>query len=147
MPDSEASSKEMPELGSCLLEMVAQEYQQHRLASAAGASTIVISLSQAMVDHLSPLYNRTPYHDSAFSGDDWIQELLNGHPDCIQNELGVCKDTFRVLVNTLYDIGLWSSHHVHIKEQVAIFLYTAVTGLSSTHVAKHFQRTKGTISK
>ena len=31
----------------------------------------------------------TPYHTSVLSGEVWVQELLSGHPECIQNELGI----------------------------------------------------------
>ncbi|KAJ7081525.1 hypothetical protein C8R44DRAFT_527075, partial [Mycena epipterygia] len=43
--------------------------------------------------------------------------------------------------------GLTHSKHVTLEEQVAIFLYTCVTGLSIRHVGERFQRSNETISK
>jgi len=39
------------------------------------------------------------------------------------------------------------SKHVMLEEQLAIFLYTCVTGLSLIHVCEHFQRAVDTASK
>ncbi len=93
-----------------------------------------------VMDHLTPLYLRTPYHTSALFGADWVHKLLTGHPKCIQNELGINWNTFIALVNAIQvpEIGLQSSCHISIEEQLLIFLYTAVTGLSCTHVGECF---------
>jgi hypothetical protein len=103
---------------------------------------------QVAVDEAARLH-RTPYHTSSLSGENWVCELLNGHPQRIRNELGMYRSTFIVLVKALQApaIGLSSSRHVSIEEQLAIFLYTAVTGLSCTHVGERFQRLSDTISK
>jgi hypothetical protein len=44
---------------------------------------------------------KEPYHTSILSGYAWVQELLNGHPECIHTELGVHKDVFHALINEL----------------------------------------------
>ena len=106
-----------------------------------------IAVCQAAIEVMTPYIDRTPYHTSMLSGQAWVQELLSGHPKRIYNELGVNRKTFLALVQSLQEIGIQSSRHVTIEEQVSIFLYTAVTGLSSTHVGERFQRTSGTISK
>lgn len=94
-----------------------------------------------------PLYDKTPYHTSAFTGADWVRELLNGHPERIRNELGVHKHVFLGLIAALEQYGVTSSRHVYIEEQLAIFLYTCVTGLSLRHVSERFQHANGTTSK
>jgi hypothetical protein len=94
-----------------------------------------------------PTIDRTPYHMSMLSGEAWVQELLTGHPNRIHNEFGVYRQTFIALVQTLRDIGIRSSHNITIEEQVAIFLYTVVTGLSSIHVGECFQWSPSTITK
>src|SRR6267154_2838823 len=107
---------------------------------------------------LSPLYivvmecltartPRIPYHTSALSEEDWVNELLSGHPQCIQVELGVYRGTFTVLVKAMEDLNIHSSCHVSIEEQVSIFLYIVVTGLTCTHVGEHFQQSSSTITK
>jgi len=99
------------------------------------------------IEHFTPLYIRTPYHTSALSGEGWVQELLNGHPQRIRTELGVHRSTFIILVKALQSIGLSSSRNVSVEEQLSIFLYTAVTGLPCTHVGERFQRSSDTITK
>jgi hypothetical protein len=83
-----------------------------------------------------PLYDKTPYHTLTFTGADWVCELLNGHLERIHNELGVHKHVFLGLVEALGQHGVTSSKHVYIEEQLAIFLYTCVTGLSLHHVSE-----------
>lgn len=92
-------------------------------------------------------YNKLPYHTSALSGLAWLQELLNGHPDRIKTELGIHKELFEKLVKTLEEIGHQGSHFVSLKEQVAIYLYMCITGLSVRHVSELFQRSNETIAK
>jgi len=100
-----------------------------------------------VMDHYAPLYINPPHDTSAFSGEDWVQELLAGHPERIRTELGVHRSTFIVLVKALQKLGLRSSHNVSIEEQLSIFLYTAVTGLPCTHVGERFQQSPDTITK
>jgi transposase len=44
-------------------------------------------------------------------------------------------------------MGHGDTKYVTLEEQLAIFLYTSVTGLSIRHVGERFQRANGTISK
>jgi hypothetical protein len=123
-----------------------EEIQRRRLAFLSSA-TAICTVCQAAIELVTPNIDRTPYHTSILTGEAWVQELLTGHPRRIRNELGVYRQTFSTLVETLRDIGIQSSRYVTIEEQVAIFLYTVVTGLSSTHVGERFQRSPGTIQK
>ena len=77
-----------------------------------------------------------PYHTSILSGEMWVQALLNGHPDHILCELGVWKQVFEVLICTLCAIGTTDSKHVFLEEQLAIFLYMSVTGLTIHHTGE-----------
>ena len=79
---------------------------------------------------------RQPYHTSILSGEAWAQELLHGHPRCIHTELGVEEPVFRELVIMLCNMG---HNNVTLEEQLAIFLYTCVTGLTSTCIGERFQ--------
>jgi len=123
-----------------------EDYEQRRelllqcaaVVAAVGAATLYYGL---------PLYNKTPYHTSALTGADWVCELLNGHPERIRNELGVHKEVFHGLITALQEGGLRSSRHVFLEEQLAIFLYTCVTGLSLRHVSERFQRANETTLK
>ena len=88
-----------------------------------------------------------PYHTSVLSSYHWVLELLAGHPERIQCELGVHKDVFLQLVTELRESGLSDSRNVTLEEQLAIFLYTCVTGLTVRHVGERFQRSNETISR
>ena len=111
------------------------------------ATTVANIVTTAAITCTEPLYNKIPYHDSALTGTAWVLELLNGHPEHIHNELGVNKNVFNALIKELELAGYVSSKHVYLKEQLAIFLYTCVTGLSLCHVCKHFQHSGETVSK
>ena len=81
------------------------------------------------------------------SGYHWLLELLTGHPERIRCELGVHKEVFLQLVYELRTMGHSDSKSVTLEEQVAIFLYTCVTGLTTRHVGERFQRSNDTISR
>ena len=90
---------------------------------------------------------KEPYHTSILSGYAWVQELLNGHPERIRTELGVHKEVFYALLEELQLMGHGDTKYVTLEEQLAIFLYMCVTGLTIRHVGERFQRANGTISK
>jgi hypothetical protein len=92
---------------------------------------------------------KEPYHTSILSGYAWVQELLNGHPspERIRTELGVHKEVFHALIQELRSMGHGDTKYVTLEEQLAIFLYMSVTGLTIRHVGERFQRANGTISK
>ena len=92
-------------------------------------------------------YSKQPYHTCPFRGIDWVRDLLDGHPDRIHHELGVRRHIFNLLFRVLQKLGYTDSKHVTLEEQLAIFLYSSVTGLSSRHVGERFQRSHKTISK
>ena len=87
------------------------------------------------------------YHTSILMGGGWILELLTGHPDQIKTSLGVSHHAFNVLVQVMRESGFRDSHHgISVGEQLSIFLYTCVTGLSTCHVAEWFQHSPTMIS-
>jgi hypothetical protein len=88
-----------------------------------------------------------PYHTSALSGEEWVIELIVGHPERIRCELGVHADVFQALITELRDLGHTNSRYVSLEEQLSIFLYTCVTGLTIRHVGERFQRSNDTISR
>ena len=99
----------------------------------------VVSTANAVIKYGQAHFDKTPYHDSAFTGAAWVSELLRGHPKCIRKELGVNIPVFWALIDALQDAGYRQSKHVTLEEQLAIFLYTCVTGISLNHVCEHFQ--------
>jgi len=107
-------------------------------------------VSQAVITIIEDnqhLYNKVPYHTSIFTGLDWVNELINGHPECIHTELGVHLHVFNALIATLQKMGYSDLKYVMLKEQLAIFLYGSVTSLTIWHIGEWFQRSNDTISK
>lgn len=90
---------------------------------------------------------KEPYHTSILSGYAWIQKLLHGHPERIHTELGVHKEIFHALIAELRSMDPGDTKYMMLEEQLAIFLYTSVTGLLIRHVGERFQQANGTISK
>lgn len=89
-----------------------------------------------------------PYHTSALSGEAWIYELMTGHPDRIRHNLGVTLEVFEALVQILQQNGIHRSRNgISVEEQLGIFLYACVTGLSTRHLGERFQRSPDTISR
>lgn len=122
-----------------------EEEAQLQLAAMAAAWVINVAAASALIYAL-PLYDKTPYHTSILTREGWVMELLNGHPEWIRNELGVHKDVFLALIQSLRNGGQGPSKHISLEEKLAIFLYTCVTGLSLRHVDERFQHSTETIS-
>jgi hypothetical protein len=70
------------------------------LVALAAAWVINVAVAGALI-YAQPLYDKTPYHTSALTGEAWVQELLTGHPERIRNELGVHKEVFEELIRSL----------------------------------------------
>ena len=125
---------------------MAPTLDQRRLLIQAAAffvNAVVLAVSL----YAEPFYNKIPHHTSALSGHAWVQELLTGHPLRIKTELGMRVELFHLLVHELREIGLEGTCNITLEEQLAIFLYTCVTGLSIRHVGEHFQHANATISR
>ena len=111
------------------------------------AGIFISSVAMAAQIYSAPLFDKVPYHTSALSGEAWLLELIEGHPERIKTELGMQRHVFLRLVEELRTVGLSGSRNVSLEEQLAIFLYTAVTGLSIRHVGERFQHANATISR
>ena len=89
---------------------------------------------------------KQPWHTSMFTGQMWVLELLAGHPECIHTEPGVHAHVFYALKNELCELGYSDSKFVTLEEQLAIFLYCSVTGLTVRHLGEQFQWSNETIT-
>ena len=76
----------------------------------------------------------------------WVIELLAGHPEHIHTELGVHKHVFYAIIDELRELGHTDSKFVTLEEQLAIFLYCFVTGLTVRHLGEQFQRANDSIT-
>lgn len=116
------------------------------------AARVIIPAAAAAAAYAcgTPLHDKIPYYTSNLSGAGWVAELLDGHPERIRNELGMHKRVFLALLDDLKAVGVKDSKHIALEEQLSIFLYTCVTGLSGPairHVGERFQRSNEMISK
>ena len=111
-------------------------------------TVIIPTMLQILNKYYNCYYNKEPYHTSILSGEGWVQELLNGHSKCIHTQLGVDKKVFLALRAELWAAGHTDScNGVSLDEQLAIFIYTCVTGLTVWHVGERFQQANATISQ
>ena len=127
----------------------AEEIAKHQELMQKRALLVTHMISKLMIDFLSNNIPRTPqpYHTSALSGEAWLIKLILGHPDCIHCELGMDVHTFKSVTLELCHHGHRASSQVSLEEQLSIFLYICVTGLSIRHVGECFQRSNDTISR
>jgi hypothetical protein len=63
----------------------------------------------------------------------------------IRCELGIHRHVFAELIAELREMGHSNSKYVSLEEQLAIFLYACVTGLTIQHIGEQFQRSNETI--
>ena len=123
-----------------------EETQQSALQPAAILISAIISLTATIIECNKVRKVPEPYHTSALSGEAWLIELLLGHLEWICCELGVHAHMFTRLVDELRELKHDDSKFISLEEQVRIFLYISVTGLSIRHTSEHFQQSNETIS-
>ena len=105
--------------------------------------SIILTATASM---LQAIYIKEPYHTSILTGEGWVMELLARHPERIRCELGVRHHVFAELIAELRAMGYTNSKYVSLEEQLAIFLYAFVTGLTIRHLGERFQQSNETIS-
>ena len=126
----------------------AEELVLHLVNLLAAASFLFLAASRDAILLYSTRFNRVPVHTSWLSGQQWIDELVNGHDRRFHNELGLRKHTFNKLIRVLgRDAGLVDTRHVSAEEQLAIFLHYAHRGLSNRALQERFQRSADTVTK
>lgn len=117
------------------------------LVSSIAALVILLSAREAILLYASR-FNKVPQHTSILSGQNWIDELIDGHDGRFYNEFGMRKHVFWKLLSVLRkDAGLHDTRHVSCEEQLAIFLHYVHRGLSNRALQERFQRSPDTISK
>ena len=121
--------------------LLAQWLKDHAPAHVVGAVAMVT------LQYARTYVGKKPYHTGLLSGHAWVTELLNGHPLRIKTELGVSKEVFEALILVLQDLGHRSSRYISLEEQLAIFLYSSTSALSTRRVGERFQHSTGTISR
>ena len=111
------------------------------------AITVVLASAVSTIQNAWNRLHPEPYHTSILSGRQWVQELLDGHHDRMQDSLGIRPHVFLKLESQLITLGgLRQSRWVNTTEKLAIFLYQAATNNSIRKVAERFQRSNETVS-
>ena len=93
---------------------------------------IVLNIASILQAH----YLKEPYHTSILTGHMWVPELLGGHPECIHTELGVHHHVLYAIMDELLELGHLDSRFITFEEQLVIFLYCSVTGLTIGHLGE-----------
>src|SRR3954454_19103159 len=65
------------------------DHNQRRLRFVQAAGIFVNAVIAGAASVVEPLVSKQPYHTSILTGEGWVQELLNGHPERIHTELGL----------------------------------------------------------
>jgi hypothetical protein len=128
--------------------MTPDEFIQYMILNVSDLMTQIIDAAGQATHIYAARFDRHAQHTSHLSGEEWVQELLQGHNNRIYNELGMNKTVFLNLLEVLrIDAGVCGSHYVTAGEQLATFLYYAHHGLSNRALQERFQRSGDTISK
>ena len=126
----------------------AEELLLHLLNLVAAAGFLFLATSRDAALLYSTRFNCVPVHTSRLSGQQWLDELIDGHNRRFHNEMGIRKHVFMRLVRMLRrDTGLVDTRHVLAEEQLAIFLHYVHWGLSNRALQERFQRSADTITK
>lgn len=99
-------------------------------------------------DYDKRFLNREPYHNDPFTGKQYVEHVLGGHPQR-------CSDMFRMKKEVLFDLSdalkeralLKDTRYVTVEEQLCIFLYTIGHTVGNRVVADRFQHSQETISR
>src|SRR5258708_3430052 len=75
--------------------------------------SIILTASSTLIESV---YAREPYHTSSLRGEDWVMELLAGHPERIQCELGIHHIAFDALISELQEMSHDNSRFVSLEE-------------------------------
>ena len=126
----------------------AEELLLHLLNLVAVAGFLFLATSRDAALLYSTRFNHVPVHTSRLSGQQWLDELIDGHNRRFHNEMGIRKHVFMRLVHMLRrDTGLVDTRHVLAEEQLVIFLHYVHRGLSNRALQERFQRSADTIMK
>jgi hypothetical protein len=113
----------------------------------AAAVAVVLASTAFIQCKFSVDFNKQARNNSLLTGQEWLDELLIGHPKRFYASMGMHKHVFQELLRELIKVGLHDTRYVSSEKQLAIFLYLAVTGVAQRHLEERFQCSPDTISK
>ncbi|KAF7371821.1 putative nuclease HARBI1-like protein [Mycena venus] len=119
-----------------------QERQRKIRLVAALSCTVAAFMASLFLEAPEPI----PMHTSILTGQRWLSELLDGHPDRLRDQLGLAKHVFfRLLFELQAYSGLVDTKYVTAMEKLGTFLHWVHTGSSSRMLQERFQRSAETI--
>lgn len=100
-------------------------------------------------DLINPHLWKVPKNTSILTGQAWMDELLCGeNARRFYDNMGMQKHVFVALRGEMMDAGiLGDTQWVTATEQLGMYLYTLITGLSTKKIQERFQRSPDTVSK
>ncbi|KAH1122769.1 hypothetical protein J1N35_005929 [Gossypium stocksii] len=88
-----------------------------------------------------------PCMDSNYTGQIWVDEVLNGHDDRCMNSFRMPKNIFHSLLHDLQTNYGLKHGKVYAVEKLALSLYILGNRESNSNAAKRFQRFRETVSR
>ena len=106
------------------------------------------SATTAIATYYYKYIYKEPCMTSLQRGEDWMKEVLNGHPIRCVNAFRMEPCVFMRLCEELsMKYGLQESDKMSVIEKVGIFVYTIALGISNRDVCERFQRSGETVSR
>lgn len=100
----------------------------------------------AAVEVVKPRLFPQPYHTSMRTGQNWIDELLNGHHKRMRRNLGMHRHVFLKLTQSLaIKCSFGPTRYISTEESLGIFLHMLITNHTIEEEAEVFQRSPDTI--
>ncbi|KAH1115356.1 hypothetical protein J1N35_008734 [Gossypium stocksii] len=103
-------------------------------------------LSSVLVHH-ETYFTMQPLMDSNYTGQMWMEKVLNGHNDRCMNSFWMPKNIFHSLLHDLQTIYSLKHGKVSAMEKLALSLYILGNRESNSNATEQFQRSGETISR
>ena len=65
------------------------------------ATFIILYAMIECIEIYASRFNKMPVYTSRLTGDQWVQELIDGHEESFYNEMGMCDTVFNQLLDLL----------------------------------------------
>ncbi|XP_054820818.1 uncharacterized protein LOC129319776 [Prosopis cineraria] len=96
-------------------------------------------ICQLVGEYVMPYVCKEPRRTSRQTGQMWVNEILQGHPDRCYEMFRMEKHLFRQLCATLDELGLKKSKKMRVEEMVEMFLNTIGHGVGNRMIQERFQ--------
>jgi hypothetical protein len=113
-----------------------------------GFLMIVIISTIIIINSLKRRLDPIPYHTSLLRGQEWLSEIMEGHPQHMHDQLGVSRLVFRRLLFDLCSSGqLCAGRSLAAEEKLGIYLFILKSNSTFRLAAERFQRSLDTVHK